>query len=123
MNLKIAAFIIALSAVFAIITTIRFFKRNRLSTRLLLMWVSIWFAIGLFALFPFLLDKLMILSNIRSRPFFITTGAILLLYMIIFHFSSNMSKINRKISTLVQEIAILNHKLEQASKEDKENNK
>jgi len=111
MNPKLGAFIIAIFAILAIVRTVQIFRRNKLSTRLLLMWLSIWFAIGFFALFPSVLDKLRKFFNMGYRPFFITTAAILLLYVIIFYVTSGMSRINRKISKLTQEIAILNYKL------------
>ena len=120
MSTKLASFLISIFAVFAIVITIRTFRKNRLSTRLFLMWLFIWSAIGFFALFPSLLDALMQVVNIGYRPFFLSTGAILILYVIIFYISSNVSSTNRKISKLVQEIAILNHKLENLISQNKE---
>lgn len=120
MNTKLAAFIIVIFSIFAIIMTVRIFRKDRLSTRLFLMWLFIWFAIGFFALFPFVLDKAMKAVNIGSRAFFITTGAILILYIVIFHISSNMSRMDRKISKLAQELAILNRKLQNLTNHSKE---
>ena len=118
MNTKIAAFIIAFLAIFSIVATIRMFKKDKLSTRLLLMWLFIWFAIGFFALFPFTLNKLMKMINMGNRMFFLTSGSILILYLIIFYISSNLSKMNRHISKLTQEIALLNYKLDEKQKND-----
>ena len=81
------------------------------------MWLFIWFVIGFFALFPFLLDRLMRFANMGNRLFFLTTGAILLLYIIIFYITSNMAKMNKKISDLVQEIAILNYGIRKKTEE------
>jgi hypothetical protein len=87
------------------------------------MWSFIWLAIGVFALFPALLDKLMRLVNMGDRSFFLTTGAILILFMIIFYISSSMSRMNRKISKLIREIAILNYKLDEQDKQQEHRSK
>ena len=111
MNTKLGAFIIAIFALAAIVRTVQVFRRDKLSTRLFLMWVFIWSSIGFFALFPFLLDKVMEFANMGDRLFFITTAAVLILYMIMFYVTAKQSKVNRKISKLAQEIAILNYNL------------
>lgn len=113
MNTKIAAFIIAILSIFAIYLTIKTFKRDKLSTQLFLMWLFLWSAIGLFALFPSLLDSLMKFVKMGNRLFFLTTAAILILYVIIFYVSSTLSRMKIALSKLVQEISILNSKLEE----------
>ena len=118
MNLKLGAIIIAISALLAIFLTIRIFRKNRLSTRFFLIWLFIWFSIGFFALFPSVLDKLMKLANMGNRLFFLTSGAILILYIMIFYLTSTLSRMNRKISRLTIEIALINFNLEKKEKED-----
>ena len=119
MNTKLGAYVIAILATLAVMKTVRIYRENRLSTRLFLMWLIIWFIIGFASLFPSTLDTLMRLANMGNRIFFLTTGAILILYMIIFYITSNISRTNRKISKLVQEIAILEYKLKYLSRSDK----
>ena len=123
MNLKLGAFIIALLALYGICMAIRMFKRDKLTTRLLFMWLLLWFTIGFFALFPSLLDRLMHLANMGNRLFFVTVGAIVILYVILFYVTSNLSNANRKISKLVQQISILNYKLEDKTKNNRQREK
>lgn len=112
MNTKLGAFIIAALMIWAIIKTIKTFKKGKLTTRLLFMWTGIWFAIGFFALFPHYLDYIMKYLNFGNRLFFITTGAILLLFIIIFYLSANIARLNQKVSRLAQEVALLKNKME-----------
>jgi len=119
MNTKIGAFLIVFISILAIINTIWMFKKDKFSTRLFLMWLFVWSAIGIFAFFPSFFDYLMKLANMGNRTFFITTGAILILYIIIFYVTTHISKMNRKIAKLVQEIAILNYRFEEQTKEKK----
>jgi hypothetical protein len=116
MNTKLGAILVCVLAVAGIIQTIKMFRNHKFTTRLLFVWLFLWAAIGCFALFPHWLDYLMKTLNFGSRPFFLFTGAILILYIIIFHLSATISKLNHKILKLTQELAMLRFKLEQ--KED-----
>lgn len=112
-GLRLVGVLIALFAVLAIIKTVDLFRKDKLTTRLLLVWVILWSSIGFFALFPILLDQLMRLVNMGDRLFFLTTTSILILYILIFHITASLSQTNRKITKLAQEITIINHKLEE----------
>lgn len=116
MNMKLGAILILLLALGAIIQTIKNFRENKLTTRLLFMWLMIWTAIGFFACFPHFLDYLMKYLNFGNRLFFLTMGAILILYIIIFYLSANIAKLNQKVNKLIQEIAILKFRHEEQLK-------
>jgi hypothetical protein len=100
-------------SVFAIIVTVRLFKRDRLSARLLFMWVALWCAIGFFALYPHLLDVLMGVVRMGNRMFFLTTTAILILYAMIFHITSSQARTDKTLTKLAREMALMNHRLEE----------
>jgi len=119
-NDKLGALVIAIFAIGAILVTVRIYRKNRFSTRLFFMWLFIWLIVGFLALFPSVLDKLMALANMGNRMFFITSAAILFLFILIFYLSANVSKMNRRISKLVQNIAILDYKLEKIQKKKDE---
>lgn len=111
-NTKIAALLIVAFSLGSILKAIRTFRQDKLSTRLLVMWIVIWAGISFFAVFPGFLDWIMQMVNMGNRTFFLSTGAILILFVIVFYLSSHISRLNHKISGLVQEIAILNYRLE-----------
>lgn len=112
MNTKIAAFVIVGASVYGITKTINSYRKDDISTRILFLWVFLWSGIGAFALFPSMLDAIMKLVNMGDRLFFLTTWAILILFVIVFYVTSNISKSNRKISKLTQEIALLKYQQE-----------
>lgn len=116
MNTKLGAFFIVAFAIIIMAKTVEMFRKDKLSTRLFILWLLTWFAVGFFALFPSMLDKIMKFLNMGDRPFFITIAAILVLYMMIFYITSNIARANRRISKLVQETAILEYKLKNLSK-------
>lgn len=112
MNTKIAAFVIVGASVYGITKIISSYRKDDISTRILFLWVFLWSGIGVFALFPSMLDAIMKLVNMGDRLFFLTTWAILILFVIVFYVTSNISKSNRKISKLTQEIALLKYQQE-----------
>ncbi len=109
MNTKIAAFIIVGASVYGITKIISSYRKDDISTRIMFLWILLWSGIGVFALFPSMLDAIMKLVNMGDRLFFLTTWAILILFVIVFYVTSNISKSNRKISKLTQEIALLKY--------------
>ncbi len=112
MNTKIAAFIIVGASVYGITKIISSYRKDDISTRIMFLWILLWSGIGVFALFPSMLDSIMKLVNMGDRLFFLTTWAILILFVIVFYITSNISKSNRKISKLTQEIALLKYQQE-----------
>jgi hypothetical protein len=112
MSAKLAAYIIVIVCLVAIFRTITLFRRDVLTVRLLLLWISIWISIGFFALFPSLLDFIRRYVNMGDRPFFITTGAIMVLFVFMFYMSSAISSGKREIVKLSREIALLHYKIE-----------
>ncbi len=111
MNIKLAAIAIAIFSVLIIVITIQIYRRNKLPTRVMFMWIFIWLSIGVFALFPKLLDGITNFVNMTIRINFILTSAIFILFLITFYTASKVSIIALKLTRLTQEIAILNYEL------------
>lgn len=116
MNTKLAAFVIFVFAVYFLAMTFKTYKRNHLSTRIFLMWSFIWIIIGIGSLFPSLADKLMTFVNMGIRMNFILLSAILFLFIMMFYMSSNIINSSRKIIKLIQQLSILNYRLEKLEK-------
>lgn len=123
MNTKLAALIICFFSIFIIIRAIQIFRRGRIASRIFLLWVLIWASIGFFALFPSLLDNIMKFVNMGNRLFFLTTIAIIILFMVLFYVTSVLSRLTRRVSKSIQEIALLNYKLEKIEGEERKMNK
>jgi len=129
MSFRVISFLIALLAAVAIYVTARLFRKDKLTIRVFLMWMGLWFAMGFFALFPAVLDYLMRLVAMGDRLVFLFVASIIIVYIVVFYISSRISETDRKVSKLVQEIAILNYKMEEertkehVSRESKEEGK
>ena len=58
------------------------------------------------------------LVRMGNRLFFLTTGAIMILYVMMFYVSSNATSNARRICKLTQAVAILNYELEKIKSRD-----
>lgn len=110
-----------LFSVVAIIFTFKSLKKDTIGIRSALIWFLLWTGIGFFSLFPFLLDSIMHLTQMKNRMFFILISAVFILFAILFNLSSKLDKMQRDSARLVQEIAILQNRIER--KDETKNNK
>lgn len=98
-------------------------KREAIGIRSALIWIVLWLSIGVFAIFPDLLNSAMRLAQMESRIFFILVLAVFILFALVFNLVSRIDTMQRNMSKLVQEIALINSKIEETSKKDKEEKK
>ena len=106
-----------------VLSAVRMFRMNKLSTRVFFIWLTIWIGIGFFSLFPSLLDTFMDLVSMKGRAIFLSVSAIVLICVILFYITADISRMESKISKLTREIAILNYKLDNALTHKPENGK
>jgi hypothetical protein len=98
-------------------------KRESIGIRSALIWIVLWLSIGVFAIFPDLLNSAMRLAQMESRIFFVLVLAVFILFALVFNLVSRMDTMQRDMSKLVQEIALINSKIEEISEENKEEKK
>ncbi len=82
-------------------------KGDRIGIRSGMIWICLWLCIGLFALFPDLLDKLMVIAQMESRMFFLLVVAVFILFAVVFNLVSRIDTLQRNLSKIVQEMAIM----------------
>ena len=112
MKLTTTTIIFACISITAILYTVRMVKRERIGIRSGLLWFLLWLAIGFFSLFPEMLKYVMHLAQMENRMFFIPLMAAFILFILVFNISSRMDNMQRTISKLVQEIALLKYQIE-----------
>jgi hypothetical protein len=95
-------------------------KREAIGIRSALIWTILWLSIAVFSVFPNLLNKAMRMAQMETRIIFILVIAVFILLALIFNLVSRMETMQRNLSKLVQEIALINSKIEENSDEDKE---
>ncbi len=112
MKITSVTIVFSLISMLAILYNIHRFRREEIGFRSTLVWFLMWFCIGFFSLFPNLLNPLMSLAQMQNRMFFILIMSVFVLFAFIFNIISRIDKIERDIGKLVQEISILNFKLD-----------
>lgn len=110
--MRVMNVLIFLLSIYACYKTLWLFSKERTSIRSTLLWVVLWFTIGIFGLFPDLIDYLMLGSMMRNRMFFLFLVAILILYAMFFGQMTESFESRRKINRLAQELAFIKYKLE-----------
>ncbi len=94
-------------------------KGERIGMRSGIVWIGLWLCIGFFALFPNFLDKVMLISQMESRMFFLLVVSVFILFALVFNLVSRMDTIQRDISQVVREIALINNRIDESSQQAK----
>ena len=110
---NIIIFIIAFGGAF---WTLRLFLRERTGIRSTFFWVMIWIAIGIFGLFPNLIDFLMGATMMRDRMIFVFVVSILAVYAMLFRQNTENFELKRKLNRIAQELACLRYEVEYGTK-------
>ena len=116
----LGVFILFLSIVF-VGRTFWNVKRETIGFRSGAIWILMWTGIGFFSIFPEFLNRAMLVVQMKNRMFFILIIAVCVLFTLVFSIASRMDNIQRNLTKLAREIAIVNYKLENSDKRtDKE---
>jgi len=99
-------FILGLTLV-SLLFIVRMVRRNQLPSRYALLWLTIGAAIAVLAIFPGLLDRVSSWMGIAYAPGTFFLGAITLLFLIVVHFSWELSRLDARTRLLAEELAIL----------------
>lgn len=106
-----------LFCVFILVVT----QKKKLSYKYTLLWLFFGFVTLLCAIFPNIVSEISKIIHIEVPSNALFLIYIFLIIVIIFYISLAFSKINEKVTTLIQENAILAAKLEKLEKKYKEN--
>lgn len=98
---------IVLLTVISLLFIVRMVRRNQLPSRYALLWLSIGAVIAFLAAFPRLLDRVSTAIGIAYAPGTFFLGAITLLFLIVVHFSWELSRLDARTRLLAEELAIL----------------
>jgi len=110
-GIKISGILVIVVAVLGLIFSIKQFRKDKLSTRLLFLWLGIWCVMILFSLFPDFLNFFMSFLNMGNRMLFVSLGAIIIIFIILFYITSAISRLNRKLAQIVRKMALLEDEL------------
>jgi hypothetical protein len=112
MKITTVTLLFVLFSIFEICRTVWSVKKETIGIRSAAIWLIMWASIGFFSLFPGLLNAAMRAAQMESRMFFITIISIFVLFALNFGLSSRLEKLQRDIAKAMQEIAMLNYKID-----------
>ncbi|MBP1961316.1 DUF2304 domain-containing protein [Paenibacillus aceris] len=108
MNVYLLAISFCLVFIFISVELIR---RQKLQEQYAILWLILGFIMALFSLFPSLLDQLSYNLHIHYAPSLLFLVGLLFSLAFIMHLTLVISKLHRKLTRLVQEVALLQEQL------------
>lgn len=105
---------IAIATVIALFFILRLVRRRQLAGKYALLWTVVAGVLGIIAIWPGLLTTVSELAGVHYPPalfLLITTG---FLFIVVIHFSYELSRLEERSRTLAEEVALLNAELRAA---------
>jgi len=99
----ILVLIVTLSSV---LFMVRLVRRRQMRAKYSLLWLSVGFVLVLLAASPLLLDKVSIWFGISYGPATFFMAAITLLFLVVIHFSWELSRLEERTRVLAEELAV-----------------
>jgi hypothetical protein len=99
--------LIVVLTVLSLLFIVRMVRRNQLPSRYALLWLSIGAVLAFLATFPGLLDRVSGWLGIEYAPATFFLGATTLLFLVVVHFSWELSRLDARTRTLAEELAVL----------------
>lgn len=91
----------------SLLFVVRLLRRSQLAARYALLWISIGTVLAFLATFPGTLDRVSDWLGISYGPAIFFLGAITVLFMIVIHFSWELSRLEQRTQVLAEEVALL----------------
>jgi hypothetical protein len=91
----------------SVLFILRMVRRNQLPAKYALLWLSIAVVLVFLAAFPSVLDRTSSWLGIAYGPATFLLGAVTLLFLIVVHFSWELSRLDAKARLLAEELALL----------------
>ena len=102
---------IGIATVFTLFFILRLLRRRQLAGKYALLWTVVAGILGVIAIWPGLLTTVSELAGVHYPPallLLITTG---FLFIVVIHFSYELSRLEERSRTLAEEVALLNTEL------------
>ena len=97
---------------FSLFFILRLVRRRKLQGKYALLWVGVGLFLGLFALFPDVLVPISDAVGIEYEPAVFFLAAIAFLFLMVVHFSFELSRNEERTRTLAEEVALLKARLD-----------
>lgn len=91
----------------SLLFVVRLLRRRKLAARYALLWMAIGTVLLFLAAFPSTLDRVSVWLGISYGPATFFLGAITVLFIIVIHFSWELSRLEDRTQVLAEEVALL----------------
>lgn len=105
---------VAVAAIGVLVFIVRLVRRHGLRTKYSLLWISVGVALATLAVFPDLLTVVSELLGIYYPPATLLLLAVGFLFLVVVHFSWEMSRSEERIRVLAEELALLRERAERS---------
>lgn len=99
--------LVLIMTLWSLLFVIRLLRRSQLAARYALLWMSIGVVLLFLASFPGTLDRVSDWLGISYGPATFFLGAITVLFIIVVHFSWELSRLEERTQVLAEEVALL----------------
>jgi len=107
-----AQLLVMVIVAFSLLFILRLVRRRKLQGKYALLWVGVGLFLGLFALFPDVLVPIADAVGIAYEPAVFFLAAIAFLFLMVVHFSFELSRNDERTRTLAEEVALLKARLD-----------
>ncbi len=99
--------LILLVTMSSVLFIIRLLRRHRLPAKYALLWLSVGAVLIVLAAFPSVLERVSRAVGIAYSPATFLLGAVTLLFLVVIHFSWELSRLEERTRLLAEELALL----------------
>lgn len=91
----------------SLIFVVRMLRRSQLAPRYAVLWMAVGTVLLFLASFPGTVDRVSVRLGISYGPATVFLGAITVLFVVVVHFSWELSRLEERTQILAQEVALL----------------
>jgi hypothetical protein len=102
-------FLVTVGAIFFILRLVR---RRQLRAKYAMLWVSVGLVLGVLATFPVLANTAAQWVGVDYQPAALLFGAVAFLFLLVVHFSWELSRLEDRSRIVAEELAMLRNRLE-----------
>ena len=99
--------LILLVTLCSLLFVVRMLRRSQLAARYAVLWMSLGTILLFLATFPGTVDRVSVWLGISYGPATVFLGAITVLFVVVVHFSWELSRLEERTQILAQEVALL----------------
>ena len=115
-----AHLLVALLSAFSVLFILHLVRKRQLRAKYALVWLSVGAVIVVLSASPSLLDRTSLMVGITYPPAFLSLGAMFFLFLVVIHFSWELTRLEERSRILAEELAILRAHVEAGSSRNEE---